>query len=119
MFAGSFLCGVERRRGVMLGIQHQRPSDAFWEIAGRGLLCVAGSGRKKGGGGTLHCAADLFFFFAQLGDGSNSNRLTPVAVFGLSSGVAMVALGHVRLIAAAAWLLLVCERCEETRGVVT
>ncbi len=77
--------------------------------------------------GMLHCAADLFSFVAQLGDGSTSGRLTPVAVVGLSSGVAMVALGAVRLIATAAWLLLVCERCrcvfdllercEETRGV--
>ena len=58
------------------------------------------------------CNARLTFFVAQLGDNSTSVRLTPVAVFGLSSGVAMVALGYVRLIAAAAWLLLVCERCR-------
>ena len=125
MFAGTFLCGVERRRGVVLGTKHLWPSDAFWDIAGRGLLCVAGGEV----GGTLHCAADLFFFVEQLGDGSTSNRFTPVAVVGLSSGVAMVALGEVRLIAIAAWLLLVCERCrcvldslercDETRGVVT
>ena len=69
------------------------------------------------------------FVFAQVGDGTSTNRFTPVAVAGLSSGVAMVALGYVRLIAIAAWLLLVCERCrcvldslercDETRGVVT
>ena len=41
--------------------------------------------------------------FEQVGDGSMTNRdisvpdrLTPVAVVGLSSGVAMVSLGHVR-----------------------
>ncbi len=33
----------------------------------------------------------------QVGDGSETNRYTPVAVVGLSSGVAMVALGYVRL----------------------
>ncbi len=35
--------------------------------------------------------------FAQLGDGSTQNRYTPVAVIGLSSGVASLALGSVRL----------------------
>ena len=69
------------------------------------------------------------YLLVQLGDGSTTQRGTPVAVAGLSSGVAMVALGYVRLIAIAAWLLLVCERCrcvldslercDETRGVVT
>ncbi len=33
----------------------------------------------------------------QVGDGSRTQRNTPVAVVGLSSGVAMVALGEVRL----------------------
>ena len=33
----------------------------------------------------------------QVGDGSTTDRYTPVAVVGLSSGVAMVALGGVRL----------------------
>ena len=32
----------------------------------------------------------------QVGDGTNTNRLTPVAVSGLSSGVVMVAAGFVR-----------------------
>ncbi len=43
----------------------------------------------------------------QLGDGSTTDRQTPVAVAVLSSGVAMVALGGVRLISTAAWLVLV------------
>ena len=46
----------------------------------------------------------------QLGDGSTTQRGTPVAVVGLSSGVAMVAVGGVRLLATAAQLMLVCER---------
>ena len=43
----------------------------------------------------------------QLGDGSTTRRVTPVAVAGLSSGVAMVALGGVRLFLTAAQLMLV------------
>ena len=29
LFAGSFVCGVERRRVVVLGIERLWPSDAF------------------------------------------------------------------------------------------
>ena len=36
------------------------------------------------------------FVFAQVGDGTTTNRNAPVAVAELSSGVAMVALGYVR-----------------------
>ena len=36
------------------------------------------------------------FVFVQVGDGTIIDRNTPVAVAGLSSGVAMVALGQVR-----------------------
>ena len=34
-------------------------------------------------------------FFVQLGDDTTTDRLTPVAVVGLGSGVAMLALGEV------------------------
>ena len=43
------------------------------------------------------------FVFAQVGDGTTTDRDTPVAVAGLSSGVAMVAKGLVRR---------VCDRCD-------
>jgi hypothetical protein len=58
-------------------------------------------------GGHMHCSADLVFFSSQIGDGSTTNRYTPVAVAGLSSGVAMIALGSVRLFGIAVWMLLV------------
>ena len=44
---------------------------------------------------------------AQVGDGTTIDRNMFVPVAGLSSGVAMVALGKVRLLATAAWLMLV------------
>jgi hypothetical protein len=42
--------------------------------------------------------ADAVVGVVQVGDGSTTQRNSPVAVVGLSSGVAMVALGMVRLI---------------------
>ncbi len=38
-FTGAFLCAVERRRGVMLGIQRQWPSDACCFVL-EGGCCV-------------------------------------------------------------------------------
>jgi hypothetical protein len=35
-------------------------------------------------------------FFVQIGDGTTTQRNTPVGVVGLSSGIVMVALGWVR-----------------------
>ena len=37
--------------------------------------------------------------FVQLGDGSVITRYTPVSVYGLDSGVEMIALGSVRFVA--------------------
>jgi hypothetical protein len=41
------------------------------------------------------------FLYVQLGDGSTTQRVAPLAVAGLSSGVAVLALGGVRLFVAA------------------
>jgi hypothetical protein len=48
------------------------------------------------------------FVFAQVGDGTAFSRCTPVAVAGLSSGVAMVAIGFVRR---------VCDGCDSVTDV--
>ncbi len=61
----------------------------FGEAALRGLLLVSR--------GRILFEIDSVIFFEQLGDGSTTQRNTPVAVVGLSSGVVMVAVGHVRL----------------------
>jgi hypothetical protein len=57
-------------------------------------------------GGEIYFMADLLFFL-QLGDGSTTNRPTPVAVSGLSSGVAVIASGVVRLFVTAVQMLIV------------
>ena len=44
--------------------------------------------------------------FVQVGDGTGTSRLTPVAVVGLGSGVANVALGGVRIVCAACVFVL-------------
>ena len=45
---------------------------------------------------------EMFFvltrYFVQVGDGTQTNRLTPVAVVGLGSGVTSISLGEVRLL---------------------
>ncbi len=67
-----------------------------------GAFCVLGE---------CACRADdcVCFFVAQVGDGTTINRNTPVHVAGLSSGVAMIALGAVRC--ACDWCMP-CD-CEE------
>ena len=86
LFAVSFLCAVERRRGLVLGKQRLWPSDACY--------C--------GWGSCLFVAGEMYVglttcFLVQLGDRTKISRSTPVAVVGLGSGVAMLALGWVRL----------------------
>ena len=51
-----------------------------------------------------------FFVRVQVGDGSITDRNTPVSVFGLVSGVAMIALGEVRFVAIASGRYVVLER---------
>jgi hypothetical protein len=51
---------------------------------------------------TVVCCGKIYFglmtcIFAQLGDSTSTNRLTPTAVVGLSSGVVMISLAWVRL----------------------
>ena len=46
-------------------------------------------------------ADEVFCFRVQVGDRSTTQRYTPVSVFGLGSGVGMIALGYVRFVAIA------------------
>ena len=85
-FTVSFLCCSKQWSGLLLGVEWPRPSNCARRLA-RGL-CVVG---------------EMLFVltrcFLQIGDGtSGTDRLTPVAVVGLGSGVANVALGGVRLL---------------------
>ena len=87
LIAVSHLCHSYRWDSQVLGTKYQRPGDAvcivsesFEQLYTRGLLL------------TLQCVS------AQIGDGtSGTNRLTPVEVTGLGSGVQLIALGGVRL----------------------
>ena len=87
LFADLLLCGIYRRRSVVLGIQSLWPSDARICFVFDELMCVA--------------EGDVFLgdevSFVQIGDGTTTQRNTPVGVVGLSSGIVMVALGSVRL----------------------
>ena len=102
-FAVSFLCAVERRRGVMLGIERERPSDACCFVFEGG--CCVMWGRLN-----VFVADEVFCFRVQVGDNSTTQRNTPVSVSGLGSGVAMIALGRVRFVAIASGRYVVLER---------
>jgi hypothetical protein len=88
LFAASFLCGIHRRRSVVLGMEQLWPSDACVWFVFDELMCVAG--------------VEVFLgdevFFVQIGDGTTTQRNTPTGVVGMSSGIVMVALGSVRLL---------------------
>ena len=55
-------------------------------------------------------ADEVFCFRLQVGNGSTTQRYTPVSVFGLGSGVGMIALGGVRFVAIASGRYVVLER---------
>ena len=88
LFAALLLCGIQRRRSVVLGTERQWPSDACVFFVFDELMCVAG--------GDVFLGDEVFF--VQIGDGTTTNRYTPTGVVGLSSGIVMVALGSVRFL---------------------
>ena len=88
LFAETLLCGIYRRRSVVLGIQRLWPSDACVLFVFDELMCVAG--------GDVFLGDELVF--VQIGDGTTTQRNTPTGVVGLSSGIAMVASGWVRFL---------------------
>jgi hypothetical protein len=88
LFAVSLLCGIYRRRSIVLGIQRLWPSDARVLFVFDELMCVAG--------GDVFLGDELSF--VQIGDGTTTWRNTPTGVVGLSSGIVMVALGYVRFL---------------------
>ena len=53
--------------------------------------------------GDVSRADDMFF--VQLGDGTTTQRSTPVGVGALIGGIQMIALGSVRFVVIAEWLL--------------
>ncbi len=58
-FAESFLCAVQRRRGVMLGIQLHGPSDACCFVFDGGCCVVRGVGE----GGDICLLLTMCFVF--------------------------------------------------------
>ncbi len=65
--------------------------------------------RDAEGGDMFFVADGLFCSRVQVGDGSTTQRNTPVSVSGLGSGVAMIALGYVRFYAIAPGRYVVLE----------
>ncbi len=102
-FAESLLCAVDRRRGVLLGTEYRWPSDASCFVFEGVLL------RDAEGGDMFFVADEVFCSRVQVGDGSTTQRNTPVSVSGLGSGVAMIALGGVRFVAIASGRYVVLE----------
>ena len=64
----------------------------------------------EGGWRDVFVADEVFCFRVQVGDGSTTQRNTPVSVSGLGSGVAMIALGAVRFVAIASGQYVVLKR---------
>ena len=76
------------------------------------VLFLRGAVARCGGGAgrDVFVADEVFCFRVQVGDGSTTQRNTPVSVSGLGSGVAMIALGFVRFVAIASGSFVVLER---------
>ena len=83
------MCRLKRRVGAVLGTQLGRTGDA--------CCCLFSLRGLKFVGGRFFSLTPCLL--EQLGDNSNVNRLMPVNVSGLTSGVVSVALGGVRLFA--------------------
>ena len=86
-----------------------------WNDYGQVILVVLflrGAVARCGGraGRDVFVADEVFCFRVQLGDGSTTQRNTPVSVSGMGSGVAMIALGGVRFGAIASGRYTVLER---------
>ena len=64
----------------------------------------------RGGWRNVFVADEVFCFRVQVGDGSTTQRNTPVSVSGLGSGIAMIAFGGVRIVAIASGRYAVLER---------
>ncbi len=63
----------------------------------------------EGGLSNVFVADEVFCFRVQVGDGSTTQRNTPVSVSGLGSGIAMIDLGWVRFVAIASGRYVVLE----------
>ena len=108
-----------RDAGLMYGLQGHScavlssGAVSCWGFNGAGQVIAAACSRGSWVCARRHCAADELMS-AQVGDGtSGTNRLTPVAVVGLGSGVANVALGDVRLFFMGhdSWVFCVAAHC--------